>query len=71
MAGCRQPVQRRQSFGLRRFSGVRARAYSRRSSGVRGTRFGFLGGFGFAVCAAAGFEVVRSGVRLHWDLQAS
>ena len=62
MAGCRQSLQRPDFFILRRCSAESARARSCRSSGVRRTRFCFWDAFSFAV-AAAGFEVLRAGVR--------
>ena len=42
MVGCRQSLQRPASFSLLRASTTRARARSRRSSGVRRTRFGVM-----------------------------
>ena len=48
---------------LRRSSAARARVRSRRSSGVRGTRFGFLDVFGFAA-SVSGFGALRAGLRV-------
>ena len=62
MAACRQSLQRPDFFILRRCSAARARPRSCRSSGVRRTGFGFWDAFGFEA-AAAGFEVLRAGVR--------
>ena len=62
MAGCWQSLHKPCSLRLLRFSAVRARACSCRSSDVRRTRFGFSDAFGFATRAVAGFEALRARV---------